>query len=177
MTIILILFIILIIAILIMYNNLVKARIKVKQAEAGIDVYLKQRFDLIPNLVETVKAYSKHEQEIFTEVANLRNAYMNGQNGIKDGANLNNKINKLVAIAEQYPDLKANEQYLNLQKALSKVENQLQAARRIYNSEVTEYNQKLETVPSNLVAGLFGFKHENLFEIEEYEKENVNIKV
>ena len=177
MTEILIIFIILIIVILIMYNNLVKARVKVKQAESGIDVYLKQRFDLIPNLVECVKAYSKHEESIFTEIANLRSAYMASPDNIKGAENLNNKMNKLIAVAEQYPDLKASEQYLNLQKTLTKLESQLQAARRIYNSEVTTYNQKILTIPSNLVAALFGFKTEDLFEIEEYERGNTNVKL
>ena len=174
--IILIIIAIVLIVILNMYNNLVKARNKVKQAESGIDVYLNQRFDLIPNLVECVKAYSKHEQSIFTEIADLRSRYMKESKNIKSAEKLNNKMNQLIAVSENYPDLKANEQYLNLQKTLTKLENQLQAARRIYNLEVTEYNNKIDVVPSNLVANLFGFKHAQLFEIEEYKKENINIK-
>ena len=163
--------------ILVIYNNLVKARNKVKQAESGIDVYLTQRFDLIPNLVECVKAYSKHEEKIFTEIANLRSAYMSKSKNIENGAQLNNKMNQLIAVAENYPELKASEQYLNLQRNLTKIESQLQAARRIYNIEVTNYNDKICTVPSNLVAGLFGFREAKLFEIEEYKKENINIKL
>ena len=161
---------ILLIFILTSYNNLVKARNKVKQAESGIDVYLNQRFDLIPNLVECVKGYSKHEQSIFTEIANLRSAYMKQPSDIKSAENLNNKMNQLIAVAENYPDLKASEQYLNLQRTLTKLESQLQAARRIYNAEVTSYNNKIETIPSNLVASLFGFESAQLFEIEEYKK-------
>lgn len=160
-----------------LYNNLIKAKNRVKQAESGIDVYLNQRFDLIPNLVECVKGYSKHEQNIFTEITNLRAAYMKQQKDIKKAENLNNKMNQLIAVAENYPDLKASEQYLNLQKNLTKIESQLQAARRIYNSEVTNYNDKIATVPSNIIAQLFGFKEEKLFEIEEYKKENINIKL
>lgn len=167
---------ILLIIILALYNNLVKARNKVKQAESGIDVYLNQRFDLIPNLVECVKAYSKHEQSIFTEIANLRSSYMKQSKDIKSAENLNNKMNQLIAVAENYPDLKASEQYLNLQRTLTKLESQLQAARRIYNAEATNYNNKIEVVPSNLIASLFGFKPAQLFEIEEYKKENINIK-
>ena len=174
--IILIIIAVVLIVILNMYNNLVKARNKVKQAESGIDVYLNQRFDLIPNLVECVKAYSKHEQSIFTEIADLRSRYMKESKNIKSAEKLNNKMNQLIAVSENYPDLKANEQYLNLQKTLTKLENQLPAARRIYNLEVTEYNNKIDVVPSNLVANLFGFKHAQLFEIEEYKKENINIK-
>ena len=160
-----------------MYNSLVKMRNKVKQAESGIDVYLNQRFDLIPNLVECVKAYSKHEQSIFTEIANLRSAYMKQPNDIKGAENLNNKMNQLIAVAENYPELKASEQYLNLQKNLTKIESQLQAARRIYNMEVTNYNDKICTVPSNLIAGLFGFKEAKLFEIEEHKRENIKINL
>ena len=168
---------IILIIVLQMYNKLVNLRNKVKQSESGIDVYLNQRFDLIPNLVECVKAYSKHEQSIFTEIAALRTGYMNKSKDIQSAEKLNNKMNQLVAVAENYPDLKASEQYLNLQKNLTKIESQLQAARRIYNSDVTAYNIKLETVPSNIVANLFGFKPAQLFEIEEYKKENVNIKL
>lgn len=168
---------ILLIFILTSYNNLVKARNKVKQAESGIDVYLNQRFDLIPNLVECVKGYSKHEQSIFTEIANLRSAYMKQPSDIKSAENLNNKMNELIVVAENYPELKASEQYLNLQRNLTKLESQLQAARRIYNNEVTTYNNKIAVVPSNIVAGLFGFKKAKLFEIEDYKKENINIKL
>ena len=175
--IVLIIIAIIIISILTTYNNLVKLKNKVKQAESGIDVYLNQRFDLIPNLVECVKGYSKHEKSIFEEIAKLRSDYINKQNDIKSAENLNNKMNELIAIAESYPDLKAGEQYLNLQKNLSKIESQLQAARRIYNNEVTHYNDKISTIPSNIVAGLFGFKEVKLFEIEEFKKENINIKL
>lgn len=167
---------ILLIIILALYNNLVKARNKVKQAESGIDVYLNQRFDLIPNLVECVKAYSKHEQSIFVEIATLRSIYMKQQKDIKSAENLNNKMNQLIAVAENYPDLKGSEQYLDLQKTLTKLESQLQAARRLYNVEVTNYNNKIEVVPSNLIASLFGFKPAPLFEIEEYKRENINTK-
>ena len=168
---------ILILIILSLYNNLVKARNKVKQAESGIDVYLNQRFDLIPNLVECVKAYSKHEQSIFTEIATLRSSYMKQPSNIKNAENLNNKMNQLIAVAENYPELKASEQYLNLQRNLTKLESQLQAARRIYNAEVTNYNDKISVVPSNLVASLFGFKEAKLFEIEDYKRENININL
>ena len=168
---------ILLIITLVLYNSLVKARNKVKQAESGIDVYLNQRFDLIPNLVECVKGYTKHEQTICAEISNLRTIYMNQARDIKSAENLNNRMNQLIAVAENYPDLKASEQYLNLQKTLTKLESQLQAARRIYNNEVTNYNNKIDVVPSNLIASLFGFKHAQLFEIEEYKKENININL
>ena len=175
--IILVIIAILLITILMLYNSLIKLRNKVSQAKSTIDVYLNQRFDLIPNLVECVKAYSKHEQSIFTEIANLRALHMKTPDNLKDSETLNNKMNQLIAIAENYPELKANEQYLNLQNNLTKLESQLQAARRIYNNEVTNYNTKIDVVPSNLIAMLFGFKHAELFQIEEYKRENINIKL
>ena len=175
--IILVIIAIVIISILGMYNSLVKLRNQVKQAESGIDVYLNQRFDLIPNLVECVKGYSKHEKSIFEEIAKLRSDYMNNQKDFTSAENLNNKMNELIAIAESYPDLKAGEQYLNLQKNLTKIESQLQAARRIYNNEVTKYNNKISVVPSNVIAKIFGFEEAKLFEIEEYKRENINIKL
>lgn len=159
-----------------MYNSIVRMNNKVKQAKSGIDVYLNERFDLIPNLVECVKGYSKYEKEIFENIVNLRTQYMNNKKtNLKQAEELNNSINKIIAVAENYPELKASEQYLNLQKSLSKMESQLQAARRIYNNEVTNYNTKISTVPSNIIAGLFGFKEADLFTIEEYKKENVEI--
>ena len=160
------------------YNSIVKMKNKVKQAESGIDVYLNERFDLIPNLVECVKSYSKHEKEMFENIVKLRTQYMsNKKANLKQAEELNNNINKIIAVAENYPELKASEQFLNLQKSLSKMESQLQAARRIYNNEVTKYNTKITTVPSNIIAGLFGFKEADLFTIEEYKKENIEINL
>ena len=116
MEVLIIIVIVILVIILAKYNNLVKARNKVRQAESGVDVYLNQRFDLIPNLVECVKGYSKHEKEIFTEITNLRTTYMKQPKDIKNAEKLNNKMNQIIAVAENYPELKANEQYLNLQK-------------------------------------------------------------
>ena len=161
-----------------MYNTLVKMRNKVKQAESGIDVYLNQRFDLIPNLVECVKGYSKHEKDVFENIVKLRTEYMNNKKtNLKQAEKINNNMNQIIAVAENYPELKASEQYLNLQKNLSKIESQLQAARRIYNNEVTKYNTKIATVPSNIIASLFGFKEASLFTIEEYKKENIQVNL
>lgn len=156
------------------YNSLVKSRNSVKQAESGIDVYLNQRFDLIPNLVECVKGYSKHEEKILENITEMRTAYNKNRN-LRKAEELNNNINKVIAVAENYPELKASEQFLNLQKNLTKMESQLQAARRIYNNEVTKYNTKINTVPTNIIAKLFGFKEAELFKIEEYKKENIEI--
>ena len=174
MYIVLIIVIVLLIVVLIQYNSLINLRNKVKQAKSGIDIFLNQRFDLIPNLVECVKGYSKHEKEIFENVAQLRAEYIKSKN-LKQAEKLNNGINEIIALAENYPDLKASEQYLNLQKNLSKIESELQAARRIYNMEVTNYNTAISVVPKNIVANMFGFKEEELFEIEENKKENIKV--
>lgn len=174
MEILVILIVILILIIFTKYNSLVKLKNKVKQAKSGIDVYLNQRFDLIPNLVECVKGYSKHEEKILENITEMRTAYSKNKD-LRKAEELNNNINKVIAVAENYPELKASEQYLNLQKNLSKIESQLQAARRIYNNEVTKYNTKISTVPTNIIAKLFGFKEADLFTIEEYKKENIEI--
>ena len=157
------------------YNKLIKLRNKVKQSESGIDVYLNQRFDLIPNLVECVKAYTNHEKSVLEDITQMRAKYMQGNKELKEAANLNNSINGILAIAENYPELKASEQFLNLQNNLTKIESQLQAARRLYNNEVTKYNTIIQTVPTNIVAGIFRFKPEDLFQIEEYKRSNINI--
>ena len=167
---------ILLVSVLNMYNRLVRLRNNVKQSESGIDVYLNQRFDLIPNLVECVKAYSKHEKELLENVIKLRTQCIENKN-LKLAEELNNNVNKIIAIAEEYPELKASEQFLNLQKNLSKLESQLQAARRIYNNEVTDYNTLINTVPTNILAKIFNFKEADLFTIEEYKKENIDIEL
>jgi len=160
------------------YNKFVHLAQKVNQSAGTIDVYLKQRFDLIPNLVETVKGYAKYEKEVIEKITELRAEYTNNNNSnMSVSAELNNRYNQLLAVVENYPELKANESFLNLQKQLSKVESQLQAARRIYNSDVTVYNTKVHSMPSNIIAGIFGFKPASLFEIQAHERENVNIKI
>lgn len=153
------------------YNKLVKLQNKVKQAKSGIDVYLNQRFDLIPNLVECVKGYIKHEKDLLEKIAKMRSEYMQGNKNLKNAEKINGEINKIIAIAEKYPDLNSSEQFLNLQKNLSKIESQLQAARRIYNNEVTKYNTKINVVPDNIIAKIFRFKEAELFEIEEYKNQ------
>ena len=152
MEIIVIVLVILCILILKQYNTFVRLKNQVKQAKSGIDIYLNQRFDLIPNLVECVKGYTNHEKDVIETVTNMRTNYLNGtKKNIKTAEKLNNSMNKLIAVAENYPELKANEQFLNLQKNLTKIESQLQAARRIYNNEVTKYNIKVTTIPSNII--------------------------
>lgn len=159
---------------LITYNSLVTRKNKIKQAKSSIDVYLTQRFDLIPNLVSCVKGYMKHEQTVVEKMTILRSEYNQTKN-LKSGAELNTICNSMIGLAENYPELKASEQFLDLQKTLSKMESQLQAARRIYNSEVTLYNTKVTTVPTNLIAGMFGFREEVLFEADLEAKDKIAI--
>lgn len=156
------------------YNTLTKLKLKVKQSKSGIDVYLQQRFDLIPNLVNTVKGYMNYEKETFENITKLRNQY-NETKDIKVSEELYNQINKILAVAENYPDLKASEQFLNLQKNLSKIESQLQAARRLYNNDVTKYNIKISVIPYNIIAMLFGFNEEYLFQIDENANQNISV--
>lgn len=174
----LVIVIILISIILGYYNKLVKQKNYVKQSESGIDIILKQRFDLIPNIVECVKGYSKYESETLEELVEARTAYNNNDGlDIKQAEIINDKVNRLIAVAESYPDLKSNEQYLNLQNRLSQIEDKLQYARSIYNSAVTEYNTSIETIPCNIVAKMFVFEKYELFKIEETTRESINISV
>ncbi len=162
-----ILLIIILLVLAIMYNSIIKLKRKVEQSKSGIDVYCQQRFDLIPNLVKTVKEYANYESKVLENITSLREQYFNTKD-LTIGEELNNKVNKvLIAIDENYPDLKASEQFLNLQKNLVKTENQLQAARRIYNMDVTAYNTKISIVPFNIIAMIFKFKPAKLFEIDE----------
>ena len=170
MEIVAIILIVLAIFIILEYNICVRLRNKVKQAESSIDVYLNQRFDLIPNLVECVKGYKIYEERLLTKLVEKRNIYKDNPN-LKEATDLNSEMLSLVGVAEGYPSIKANEQFLKLQEALTRMESQLQAARRIYNGDVTVYNIKITSFPTNIIAKIFNFKEEDLFEIEEYKKE------
>jgi LemA protein len=158
------------------YNIIKKLQNKVAQSKSGIDVALKMRFDLIPNLIECVKGYCSHEEKVLTEVTKEREAYYK-TNNLSDGMNLSKKCNQVLALAEQYPELKANSQFLDLQTSLAKTENQIAAARRLYNSDCNMYNTKIETFPGNIYASIMNAKKEELFEIEDAaQKENVKVK-
>ena len=161
------------------YNSLVVLRNRVKDQWAQIDVQLKRRFDLIPNLVETVKGYAKHESETLENVVKARNTYLSAETPegqIKADGELTQAISKLFALAESYPDLKANTNFIDLQNELSDTEDKIASARQFYNDTVLKYNNKVQMVPSNIVAGLCGFKQETLFEANEQEKQNVSVK-
>jgi len=164
--------VLLIIVVIAIYNSIIQLKHNVDKSESGIDVYLQQRFDLIPNLVEVTKTYMNYESDILENIARLRTAY-NQTKDINASNELNNQYKTIMAVIENYPDLKANEQFSKLQKSLVKIESQLQAARRIYNNDVTKYNTKISTFPNNLIANMFGFKERNLFVLDGEDKVNV----
>ncbi len=156
------------------YNILVIQRNRVKNAWAQIDVQLKRRYDLIPNLVETVKGYAQHEREVFEKVTQARAQAMSAK-GIKETAEANNHLTEtlktLFAVAENYPQLKANENFLRLQEELTATENRIAFARQFYNDVAMNYRITIEKFPSNIVASIFGFKPEELYTIPETERE------
>lgn len=178
--IIIIILVILLICASITYNSLVKLYNRVKEAFSTMDVYLKKRWDLIPNIVETVKGYSKQEKETLTEVVKIRSNSYDDMN-INDKVNVNTKlsgdINKLMALAEAYPELKANENYLDLSNKLTEIEEDIANSRKYYNGSVRIYNNKVEMFPSNIIAKIFEFKSEKMFGISEDEKQNIKIEL
>lgn len=161
------------------YNSLVVSRNRVKESWSDIDVQLKRRYDLIPNIVETVKGYAAHEKSTLDAVIEARSKAMGAQT-VAEHAQAENMLSgalkSLFALAEAYPQLRAVESFTKLQDELSDTENKIQAARRFFNSNVMVYNTKLQTVPTNLVAGMFGFKEESFFQLEN-ETERQNVKV
>ncbi len=162
------------------FNSLVRLRNRAKEALSDIDVQLKRRFDLIPNLIETVKGYMQHEKLVLENVTKARAAVAGtGGNPVeREGAEnqLSNTLKTLFAVSENYPDLKANTNFLELQRELSDTENKIQAARRFYNTMVMSLNTKVQSFPVNLVAKPFGFQEEKFFEAEASEKEAVKVK-
>ena len=161
------------------YNGFVVARNKVKDQFSQIDVQLKRRFDLIPNLVETVKGYAKHESETLEKVIQARNNYASAKNEadkLQASKELSSGIANIFALAESYPDLKANTNFVELQNQLKDVEEKISYARQFYNDSVIMYNNIVEMFPSNLLASIFGFKKEAFFEADEKERENVQVK-
>ena len=156
------------------YNSLITLRNRVKDGWAQIDVLLKRRADLIPNLIETVKGYTSHEKGTLESVINARNSFASANTPAAEmqaSGEMTNALNKLFALAEAYPDLKANENFMSLQNDLSDTENKISFSRQFYNDTVVKYKDKIEMFPSNIIAGLFGFKEEKFFEITESDKE------
>lgn len=177
--IILIIVVVIIIAIIALYNSLVTMRLRVKNAWSQIDVQLQRRFDLIPNLVETVKGYMTHEADVLTKVTDLRSSWSDAKT-VDEKAKLDNELSDtlktIMAVAENYPDLKANQNFSELQTELTNTENKISYSRQFYNDTVTRYNTKLEVFPSNVIASIFHFTAEALFEVDNEEaKKNVKV--
>lgn len=165
---------------IIMYNSFAKQGVLVDEAFSTMDVFLKKRWDLIPNLVEVVKGYAKHEKDTLSEIAKLReNVYDNMSNSDKIDVNekLTGEITKLIAIAESYPELKANDNFLSLSSNLTKIEDEIAQSRKYYNAVVREFNDKVEMIPSNIVAKTAGYKSKEMFIAEESEKKSVKVKL
>lgn len=162
-----------------LYNSLIKSKIRVKEAWSGINVQLKRRSSLIPNLVETVKAYAKHEKSVFENVTKARSALVSAKSP-KDAAKADNMLTgalkTLFAVAEAYPKLQASENFKELQEELSDTETKIAAARQFYNANVLEYNTQIKVFPSLLIANLLGFRDETFFEATEGEKAEVKVK-
>jgi LemA protein len=154
-----------------LFNTLVRLRNQVKNAWSQIDVQLKRRYDLIPNLIETVRGYMKHERETMEAVTKARQQAINITSGVLDQAKAENMLSQtlrsLFAVAENYPDLKANQNFLALQEELTSTENKISFARQFYNDSTMNYNNKIQMFPSNVIAGMFSFKQAEFFEIEE----------
>lgn len=161
-----------------LYNGLVKLKVLVDEAWSGIDVQLKRRYDLIPNIVETVKGYAKHEADTLKKVTELRQVAM-GTSNIEEKGKVENQLSgalkTLFAVAENYPDLKADQGFRDLQASLTEIETEIQGARRYYNGTVREFNTKIAVFPNNIFAGMLGFKARDFFEAEEDERENVKV--
>lgn len=174
---------VLVLAVIVMYNGLVRANVRVEEAWSDITVQLKRRADLIPNLVETVKGYAKHEKEVFENVTKARSAIL-GAKGVEETAKADNMftdaLKSVFAVAEAYPQLKANENFAQLQAELTDTEDKIQASRRFYNGSARDLNVKIQTFPTNIFAGMLGFRKREFYELDEAEsakvKDPVNVK-
>lgn len=160
------------------YNSIVTAKMRIAESFSQIDVQLKRRTDLIPNLIETVKGYAKHEKDLLEKITTARASLMSAGSA-HEKANANNALSEtlksLFAVAENYPNLKANENFLHLQEELTDTENKIAYSRQFYNSNVLDYNTKLQVFPNVMIAGMFGFKMSEYFEVSEEEKKTVKV--
>ena len=170
--------IILLLYVLVTYNGLIKSNNFVKEAFSTMDVYLKKRWDLIPNLVEVVKGYAKHEKETIEKITDLRtNTYetMSADKKIDVNEQLTQGLSRIMAISENYPDLKASQSFIELSHNLTKIEDEIANSRKYYNGTVRIFNNKIQMFPSNIIANLFGFHSANMFEANTDEKDNVKV--
>src|SRR3990172_5744606 len=168
------------VGIIAMYNGLIRLRNRVDEAWSDIEVQLKRRYDLIPNLVNTVKGYAAHEKGLFEEVTKARSQAMSATNvhdRLEKENMLSSTLKSLFAVAENYPDLKANQNFLGLQGDLTDTENKIQASRRFYNGNVRDFNTKLQVFPTNIIAGTMNFKAREFFDIDEKGPEGQPVKV
>ncbi len=165
--------------IVLIYNSLVWKKNKVQNAWSQIEVQLKRRFDLIPNIVETVKGYAEHERATLEKVTEARTRFMSGMSQ-KEAMNASGEVGQLLgrlfAVAESYPELKANENFIELQDELTRTEDKITFSRQFYNDVVMDLNNSIQMFPSNLIAAIFGFKQELFMHVDEMEKENINVK-
>ena len=161
------------------YNSFIQLKNKVEEAFSTMDVYLKKRWDLIPNLVETVKGYAKHEENTLKQITELRTSSyddMSASEKVAVNEKLSQGISKLIAVSEAYPELKANENFNNLSNQLQAVEEDIANARKYYNANVRNMNDKVQMFPSNIIANIFGFKSREMFEVDEAQRENVKVE-
>ena len=168
----------LIVYIFVTWNSFISLNNGIDEAFSAMDVYLKKRWDLIPNLVETVKGYAKHESETLEKVTALRNKsydHLSNEDKLQTNNEVNNDIRKIFALAESYPDLKASENFLSLSKSLSEIESEIAKSRKYYNAVIRIYNNKVEKFPSNLIAKAYGFKTKEMFGITDNERQNVDV--
>jgi len=169
-----------VIYILLVFNSFIKLNNKVNEAFATMDVYLKKRWDLVPNLVETVKGYAKHEKETLEEVIKMRSGdydIMSSEEKIKANTRITGGISRIMALAESYPNLKANENFSNLAKELTKTEDEIAQSRKYYNATVRLFNNKVGMFPSNIIAKIFGYNCKSMFEASDSERDNVKVKL
>lgn len=162
-------------SLLVIYNKFIKANNRVKQRESDIDVLLNQRFDLLPNLIETVKGYAKHESSTLAEITNLRTKYQKSDFSVAETNQIDKSFNKVMALAESYPELKANTNFLDLQANLKEIEDKLIIARNNYNRSVEYYNNLVESIPSNIIAKTFSFEKKEFFKLDDNKKENIKV--
>lgn len=167
--------------VVVIYNGLIRSKNRVNEAWSDIEVQLKRRYDLIPNLVETVKGYAKQESGVLENVTRMRNMAMNAggdmKERLKDENMLSGALKSLFAVAENYPDLKSNQNFMQMQKDLTDTEDKIQAARRFYNGTVRDFNTKLQVFPTNLFASMFNFTTREFFDIDEKGAEGQPVKV
>jgi len=163
----------------VLYNSLIAKKNQVNNAFASTDALLKKRYDLIPNLIATVKTYMQHEQKTLIDITEMRSKAVSGQLSDDEKVDLDNKLTKaiggIMVAVENYPDLKANQNFLQLQASLNEIEEQISAARRAYNAAVTDFNNAVEMFPTNMMASVMNYKQKKLFEISEQERKNVNV--